>query len=593
MEPVLTGGMDNPVSVTFTPEGERILTGTFFVHPGGGQRDGLIHAIYGGVYGKDHDVLDGHKRTGDLMPIMTHHGPSASCFVLRYESGAWGREYQDNLFACLFNLHKVMRHVLVPAGATYQTHDEDFLMSDSTDFHPTDLVEDADGSLLVVDTGGWYKLCCPTSQLWKPDILGAIYRIRRTGAPRLNDPRGTNIQWPALDPAALTALLGDARPFVCRRALDQLAQKGASAVLALRRTVESNSSVQARRNAVWALTRIEGESARQAVRLALTDADASVRHSAVHSISIWRDAPAVPALIRILAEPAPALQRVAAEALGRMGDRAAVGPLLAAASTEHDRVLEHSLTYALIELDFPDAVRESLSKNQPSPSTRRAGLIALDQMDNGGLTVNEVTPFLGSSAPVLKQAAFWIAGHHPDWASALAGFFRERLASGELSSADRVELQDKLAELASASATQKVLADVLEGSSFPASSRLVALNAMARAHVKQPPVSWEEPLARAVANPDPAEVAAAVGTARALAFPSGAGAELASALHGVAANASQPLEIRLSALAAIPGGLKEVDAETFDLLRSSLDGAHRRHQDHWSPGSSQAVGGVR
>src|SRR5215467_2233124 len=40
LEPVLTGGMDNPVSVAFTAGGERILCGTFFIHPGGGQRDG-------------------------------------------------------------------------------------------------------------------------------------------------------------------------------------------------------------------------------------------------------------------------------------------------------------------------------------------------------------------------------------------------------------------------------------------------------------------------------------------------------------------------------------------------------------------------
>jgi hypothetical protein len=34
------------------------------------------------------------------------------------------------------------------------------------------VIEDADGSLLVVDTGGWYKLCCPTSQLVKPTCWG-------------------------------------------------------------------------------------------------------------------------------------------------------------------------------------------------------------------------------------------------------------------------------------------------------------------------------------------------------------------------------------------------------------------------------------
>src|SRR5207237_5543917 len=76
IEPVLTGGMDNPVSVAFTAEGERILCGTFFITHEPGKRDGLIHAIYGGVYGKINDVTDDHKKTGDLMPIMTHMGPA-------------------------------------------------------------------------------------------------------------------------------------------------------------------------------------------------------------------------------------------------------------------------------------------------------------------------------------------------------------------------------------------------------------------------------------------------------------------------------------------------------------------------------------
>src|SRR5262249_18361298 len=39
LEPVMTGGMDNPVEVAFTPGGERIFTTTFLQHPGGGLRD--------------------------------------------------------------------------------------------------------------------------------------------------------------------------------------------------------------------------------------------------------------------------------------------------------------------------------------------------------------------------------------------------------------------------------------------------------------------------------------------------------------------------------------------------------------------------
>src|SRR6266516_2626652 len=184
LEAVMTGGMDNPVEVVFTPGGERFFTTTFVHRPEAGKRDGLVHAIYGGLYGKPNDVLDHHQSTGDLMPVTVLWGAAAPCGLACYESRIFGADYQDNLFASLFNLHKVTRHVLVPDGATFRTKDSDFLVSDNTDFHPTDVLEDADGSLLVIDTGGWYKLCCPTSQLYKPDLLGGIYRVRLKGAPR-------------------------------------------------------------------------------------------------------------------------------------------------------------------------------------------------------------------------------------------------------------------------------------------------------------------------------------------------------------------------------------------------------------------------
>ena len=152
-----------------------------------------MHAIYGGVYGKDHGVLEGHPRTGELMPILSHMGPAAACGLVRYESDVFGDDFRDNLFCCQFNMRMISRHVLIPQGASYESKDSDFVVSNNTDFHPTDVLEDADGSLLVVDTGGWYKLCCPTSQLHKPDILGAIYRVRKQ-ARRKSRIRGV---WPS------------------------------------------------------------------------------------------------------------------------------------------------------------------------------------------------------------------------------------------------------------------------------------------------------------------------------------------------------------------------------------------------------------
>ena len=181
MESVLIGGMDNPVNVAFLNNGERFLSCTFFQFPEAGRRDGLIHSIYGGVYGKKHDSIYAHPQTGDVMPVLNHQGAAAPCGLIGGSDALFGGAHDQQLFACYFNLHKVVQHKLTPNGATYNTDDVDFLACDHPDFHPTDVFEDADGSLLIVDTGGWYKVCCPTSQLAKPDVLGGIYRVRKKG----------------------------------------------------------------------------------------------------------------------------------------------------------------------------------------------------------------------------------------------------------------------------------------------------------------------------------------------------------------------------------------------------------------------------
>ena len=112
VEAVMTGGMDNPVDLVFTPGGERIFTTTFLQYPGGGKRDGLIHAVYGGVYGKEFYVTSNHPWTSpSLMPPLVHLGAAAPAGLHRYESTAFGPEYQDNLFAVCFNMRKVTRHV--------------------------------------------------------------------------------------------------------------------------------------------------------------------------------------------------------------------------------------------------------------------------------------------------------------------------------------------------------------------------------------------------------------------------------------------------------------------------------------------------
>ncbi len=592
IEPVMTGGMDNPVDIAFSAGGERFFSTTFFQNPAGGRRDGLIHAIYGGVYGKPHDVLDGHARTGELMPVLVHMGAAAPCGLATYDSVGMGDDWRGNLLACYFNLRKVVRHELLPEGATFRTRDTDLLASDHVDFHPTDVHEDADGSILIVDTGGWYKICCPTSQLAKADVLGAIYRIRRRGMARAADPRGLSIAWAQRTPVELTALLDDARPAVQQRAIAELGARGDAGVTALSRIVGRGEADRSRVQAVWALTRIEGEAARRAVRAAITRGSDDTRLAAIHSAALWRDRAAAPQLLSALGSTG-AVARAAAEALGRMGDEKAVPRLLAAAEGVAQapdgaarRVLEHSLTYALIEIGRPAAVRTALQRALPAAqreavrqgvgtgSTQelqwRMVLIALDQMPGGELKPEEVLPLLASPRPGLKATATWIVEHRPEWGGALAGQLGKRLADESSNPAAMAELELLLTRLAPSPAVQDLLASSLVDDRLPDACRGLVLRAMGAAGLRETPPRWHAALLPMLATAKGELLRGAVATARALPPSKPSAAEMGTALTKVGRQMTAPAPVRLDALAAAPA-LDEVEGPLFHFLQSHLD----------------------
>lgn len=569
IESVMTGGMDNPVDCVFTADGERILTNTFFVHPGGGLRDGLIHAIYGGVYGKVHGVLDGHPRTGEIMPVLAHLGPAAPCGMACYESGRFGPEFAGNLFACCFNMHKVTRHALSDDKAALAATTEDFLVSSNIDFHPTDAQEDADGSLLVVDTGGWYKLCCPTSQLWKPDVLGAIYRLRRRGAHPAEgvwaDPRGKQLAWDNVSPQDLTVRLGDPRPAVRKRTLLAISRTGTAAIPELATALKSENAVQ-RLNAVWALTRLDHADARSAVRTALADRDKTVRRAALNSISLWRDKGAAPVLLALAGFDSPE-GRLATESLGRIGDASAVGTLLSVAPKGESRAIEHALIYALMEIGDAAAIRQGLS--QPQPRTVRAAAIALDQMDGGGLEPQWVAGLLGAESTELRETAAWLIGHHPEWGDALAGYLGGRLKES-ISDADAEPFAKQLALFTGQPSIQNLLAETASSPTAPRASRFIALDAMRRGAQKETPASWLAAISGVLGENDTDLTARAVAAARAWPATKADAAAFNAALLRTGQNDKLPAETRLDALAATVGGPGALDSGTFDFVRNHL-----------------------
>jgi putative membrane-bound dehydrogenase-like protein len=511
LDVIMSGGMDNPVEVAFTPDGEAIFTSTFIDFSQPGFRDGIAHAVYGGVFGKQNEVLeDGRvKRTGpDLLHPFYEAGNAAECGLCRYESDGFGPEYRDNFFATTFNLHKVTRHILRPNGATYASTDSDFLVSDSTDFHPTDVLEDADGSLLVVDTGGWYKLCCPSSQLAKPDVLGAIYRVRKKGAPHL---------------AAGLRLAAYAR--------------------------------------IVKPPGLKGRDSTAVAALAARNPQLEHHPLFVEALSNYRqsqdDAHARAA-------------RAAAEGLGRIRAKEAVPSILQTIpSCGKDFVLEQSLIRALLDIDAAPPTRAGLQAHQPQ--IQRAALIALDQMDNGDLGVSDVLPFLTASDTRLRESTEWIVGHHSDWGNALAGFFRERLAAGTLTAGDRSGLERQLAQLARSPAIQDFLSEMTGNVAGPREIRLLALRAAAQASLKETPRTWTNALPRALADADDTIVQAAIAVVRALPVAKSNAFDFSPQLLSVGSDPSRSAGVRLEALAAMHQGLNPVEPTLFDFLRAGLE----------------------
>ncbi|WP_161604250.1 DUF7133 domain-containing protein [Roseiconus nitratireducens] len=424
IESVISGGMDNPVEVAFTPEGEAFFTSTFLVRPGNGQRDGIGHAVENAVFGKQNHVVDEVARTGPLMQPMTHLGPAAPSGLICPQSPACKRlmgvpPESNVLAAALFNLHKLSVHQLQPDGATYQTVDQDLVWTDRVDFHPTDLIEDSDGSLLLVDTGGWYDLCCPTSRIDQKTASGGIYRLSREDQRRDAAP-DSRIDWQALTPAKCVDLLLDDRPWVRRHAALRLASADAAVIPRLLQIASDQDRARVdRQAALWALCRLESAPADEAMLEFLTDADPGIVQTALHALAIRRVSIPEPKLQILMDHPSALVRRCALEAVGRVADANAVDLLLGAfQSAQGDRHLEHAALDALIQTGRRDPAIAWM-RYADTDTKQVAALTVLQQLDRANqLDTATLLSALRSDHAALRSIATQILADDPAAAAA-------------------------------------------------------------------------------------------------------------------------------------------------------------------------------
>ncbi len=566
LERVLGGGFDNPVELIFTNAGEMIGTMTYFTDPRQGQRDALMHWIEGGVYPKPHgEALAEFVRTGDLMPTMTKFARIAPAGLMRYRGTHFGPEYEDILFSAQFNPHRVQRHKLFREGATFRTEDEDFLTSSNPDFYPTDVIEDADGSLLVSDTGAWYVDACPISRVAKPEVRGGLYRIRKDGGATPGDPWGRDVKWDAQSAEALVKWLSDERPRVQDAAFSELANSGNGAVGELIKGALGKSTGAAQAKAVWALSRIETPRARKGVRSALGADNPEVIIAAAHAIGLAGDDEALPALRKLIGHADPAVRREAATALGRFKDAGAAPALLAACGGASDRFEEHALIYAAIMSGNATAAESLLDDAAVAPKARKAALIALDQMAGSRLTEERFAGILDDADPEVRRMAMWVASRHSDWAATVVNHIAAALKEWGTEPAARAGLRELLYAYAGDGAVQAAVADSLGDQAAPVEKQLYLMDLIATAPIAELPDSWTGAVARQLGSTDMAIRWKAVETARARGI-----AAVTERLSAIADDSNEPAAFRVAALSAILPGIKQLPDARFALLASGV-----------------------
>ncbi len=408
---VMTGGMDNLVDVAFAPTGESFFCSTFLHHPANGLRDGLGYGVYGSVFGKSHAVLDGHWRTGPLIQPIAELGPAApSGLLCPTEATSWlsqsmpNPSQADSMLVCAqFNLQRVSAHRLQRIGAGYQTEDVDLVVGGNIDFHPVDVLEDRDGSLIVLDTGGWYNLCCPSSGKEERIAKGGIYRLspidRKSSYAEVAaaiDSRSRTV-----DPFVR---LIDSNAWVRSASEREIIAMPTSArdpsLKKLEALMRNNSLSDAQRLAsFWCAAKLIAQSpiptpadrSPEWIRLSLASDAQAIRLGALHLVSLYRWKDLARPIERLAAQAAgPAIDRACAEALGRIGSHQSVESLMELYVRAHpleipskdtgpvDRMLEHSLLYALMEIGDVEQLRSYL--NGTHEIAKLAAIRALDQL---------------------------------------------------------------------------------------------------------------------------------------------------------------------------------------------------------------------
>ena len=452
------GGMDNPTELLFTRTGQ--ILGTVNLFYGRPRGDVLVHWIRGGVYPR-HDqaaILEEFQRTGELIPEVLNFGHVAVSGFTQVTSDYYGKDLKGDLFVSFFNLAEVQRVRIQDKGSGFMATTEPFLLVKKDGFHPTDVISDIDGSLLVVDTGGWFRIGCPTSQIARPEIHGGLYRIVPKGAGgRREVPSFANTGEEAV------AALGGSNPYVVEHARAMLAGMGEQGLSLLWKAFKSPDP-RVRSDALWVAGRIGSPAARRMVEEGLESRNAEEVQVACQVLDAAnRGTRRV--LASLLEHPEARVRREAATCLGRLGIRSGAKALLKRLKAKNlDRLEEHAVLFSLMSLVEGKVVLSALDDARGVGARRL--LVLMAHFGEELVPDGQVARLMQDSSPETRGAAASVLMKRPrallNWSEREGGEMSRHL--------EEPWIEELLARLLNANGGTDLFRGLLNGS--PAERRL-------------------------------------------------------------------------------------------------------------------------
>lgn len=379
-------GLRNPQELAFDEHGN-LFTGDN--DTAGADDSRLLHVVQGGDYGWrcGYQHLPGFGpwvaeefwRGGidDILPScgVVAQGPSGMDF---FPGTGMDAEFRHRFVTCDFP-GGIWDFALEKAGVSFVVKDKRKLLWNTW---PTDVEFGPDGALYVADwVHGWGK----------PD-KGRVLRITSAG---LGGSAETQRTQQLLQkgvhresPEQLTLLLGHGDQRVRLRAQWALAEDPQTALRVFPTILRSQTNLLASLHAAWGL----GQAARrldagrlrldlsESLRLGLDHSQEEVRAQCARQLGELRHWVATEQLIELLERPAPRVQFEAAVALGRLGFRKDLTPVLnlLQSNKTNDPWIQHAGVMAL--LGMAEAVELGKLHRHPSSQVRAAAILALRRL---------------------------------------------------------------------------------------------------------------------------------------------------------------------------------------------------------------------